>query len=68
MAELLFAPLIERIQSFGGQIMGSQLVQSIEMDAYGDVRSVTARYAPLAQVSAHVACEPLIASTAGAGK
>ena len=48
-AELLFAPLIERIQSFGGQIMGSQLVLSIEMDAYGDVSSVTARYAPLAQ-------------------
>jgi hypothetical protein len=50
-AELLFAPLIERIKSFGGQILGGQLVQRIEVNAYGDVSSVTARCEPTLSMS-----------------
>lgn len=45
-AERIFKPLIERIEAAGGQILGSQLVQSIDMESsYGDVASVTARRA-----------------------
>lgn len=44
-AELLFAPLIERMKGDGCQILGGQLVQEIKQNNIGDVTSVVARYA-----------------------
>lgn len=50
MAELLFAPLIERIRSTGGEVLGSQLVEEIKTGDDGAVTAVVARLALLSPV------------------
>lgn len=42
-AELLFAPLIDRIRANGGQVLGSQLVEEVTTGDDGAVTSVVAR-------------------------
>ena len=46
MAELLFAPLIDRIRTTGGQVLGSQLVEEVTTGDDGAVTSVVARCQP----------------------